>query len=102
MVGLICGRLLALKLLIQKAMVRWLLAWTAHAAHRARLLTAVETLACMRVNEVAHLQVCDLWFDYLASYGIPGFGMCSVHIDRRRNDTVLKGHYPALGCSKDP
>jgi hypothetical protein len=87
------------------AVGRWLLAWrpTALAAHRARLLTAVATLACMRVNEVARLQVCDLWFDYLASYGIPSFeGTCSVHIDRRKNDTVRKGHYPALGRSKDP
>jgi len=73
MLGSIRGRPLALKLQIQKATVRWLLAWrpTALAAHRARLLTAVATLACMRVNEVARLQVCDLWFDYLASYGIP-------------------------------
>ena len=105
MLGSIRGRPLALKLPIQKATVRWLLAWrpTALAAHRARLLTAVATLACMRVNEVARLQVCDLWFDYLASYGIPGFeGTCSVHIDRRKNDTVRKGHYPALGRSKDP
>jgi hypothetical protein len=105
MLGSIRGRPLALKLPIQKATVRWLLAWrpTTLAAHRARLLTAVATLACMRVNEVARLQVCDLWFDYLASYGIPGFeGTCSVHIDRRKNDTVRKGHYPALGRSKDP
>jgi hypothetical protein len=73
------------------------------AAHRARLLTVVATLACMRVNEVACLQVCDLWFDHLASYGVPGFeGTCLVHIDRRKNDTVRKGHYPALGRSKDP
>ena len=85
--------------------MRWLLAWrpTSLAAHRARLLTVVAALACLRVNEVARLQVCDLWFDYLASYGIPGFeGTCSVHIDRRKNDTVRKGHYPALGRSKDP
>jgi hypothetical protein len=105
LLGSFRGRPLALKLPIQKATVRWLLAWrpTALAAHRARLLTAVATLACLRVNEVARLQVCDLWFDYLASYGIPGFeGTCSVHTDRRKNDTVRKGHYPALGRSKDP
>ncbi len=105
MLGSIRGRPLALKLPIQKTTVRWLLAWrpTALAAQRARLLTAVATLACMRVNEVARLQVCDLWFDYLASYGISGFeGTCSVHIDRRKNDTVRKGHYPAPGRSKKP
>ena len=34
------------------------------------------------------------------SYGVDGFeGTCSVHIDRRKNDTVRKGHYPALGRS---
>jgi len=39
----------------------------------------------------------------VASYGVPGFeGTCSVHIDRRKNDTVRKGHYPALGRSQDP
>ena len=85
--------------------MRWLLAWrpSTLAAHRARLLTALATLACMRVNEVARLQVCDLWFDYLTSYGVPGFeGTCSVHIDRRKNDTQRKGHFPALGRSRDP
>ncbi len=105
MLGSVRGRPMALKLPIQKATVRWLLAWrpTTLAAHRARLLTVVATLACMWVNEVARLQVCNLWFDHLASYGVPGFeGMCSVHIDQRKNVTVRKGHYPALGRSKDP
>ena len=76
---------MALQLPIQKATVRWLLAWRPDslAAHRARLLTVVATLAGLRVNEVARLQVCDLWFDYLTSYGVPGFeGTCSVHINR--------------------
>ncbi len=85
--------------------MRWLLAWrpSALAAHRARLLTVVATLAYMLVNEVACLQVCNLWFDHLASYWVPGFeGTCSVHIDRRKTDTVRKGHYSALGRSRDP
>jgi hypothetical protein len=95
MLGAIRGRPVALKLPIQKATVRWLLAWrpATLAAHRARLLTAVATLGCLRVNEVARLQVCDLWFDYLMAYGVPGFeGTCSVHINRRKNDTQRKGH----------
>ena len=56
----------ALKLPIQKATVHWLLAWrpTSLAAHRTRPLTVVATLACMRVSEVASLQMCELWFDY--------------------------------------
>jgi hypothetical protein len=37
------------------------------------LMTVVVTLGCLRVNEVAWLQVCDLWFNFLMSYGVPGF-----------------------------
>ena len=102
MLNTVRGRPLALKLPIQRDTVRWLLLWrpSSLALNRARLLTALATLACLRVNEVARLQVCDLWFDYLTAYGVPGFnGTCSVHIDRRKNDTVRKGHYPALGRS---
>jgi hypothetical protein len=64
MLGSVRGRPRALKLPIQKTKVRWLLGWrpASLAAHRARLLTVVATLACLRVNEVARLQVCDLWF----------------------------------------
>jgi hypothetical protein len=99
----------ALKLPIQKATERWLLAWRQDTlvAHHARLLTVVTTLACLRVNEVARLQVCDLCFDRGArgrvmSYGVSGFeGTCSVHINRRKNDTQRKGHYPALSRSLD-
>jgi hypothetical protein len=49
MLGSIRGRPINLKLPIQKATVRWLLAWrpSTLAAHRARLLTALATLACM-------------------------------------------------------
>ena len=105
MLGSVRGRPLNLKFPIQKHTVRWLLAWrpATMAAHRARLLTAVATLACLRVNEVALLQVCDLWFDHLTGYGVPGFeGTCSLHIIRRKNDTQRKGHWPAFGRSTDP
>ena len=73
------------------------------AAHRARLLTAVATLACLWVHGVALLQVCDLWFDHLTGYGAPGFeGTCSLHIIRRKNDTQRrKGHWQAFGRSID-
>jgi hypothetical protein len=104
MLGAIRGRPVALKLPIQKATVRWLLAWrpATLAAHRARLLTAVATLGCLRVNEVARLLVCDLWFDYLMAYGVPGFeGTCSVHINRRKNDTQRKGHHAAAMLSAE-
>jgi hypothetical protein len=36
------------------------------------LLTVVVTLGCPRVNDVARLQVCYLWFIYLMSYCVPG------------------------------
>ena len=36
------------------------------------------------------------------SYGVSGFeGTCSLHINRRKNDTQGKGHYPAFGRSRD-
>ena len=55
MIGSVRGRPLNLKYPIQKHTVRWLLAWRPESlvAHRARLLTVVATLACLRVNEVA-------------------------------------------------
>jgi hypothetical protein len=97
MLGSIRGRPVALKLPIQKATVRWLLAWrpSTLAAYCARMLTVVATLGsrCMRVNEVARLQVCYRWFNYLMLYGAPGLeGSCLVHINRRKNDTQRKGH----------
>jgi hypothetical protein len=104
MLGSVRGRPLNLKYPVQKQMVRWLLEWrpTTLAAHRARLLTVVATLCCLRVNEVALLQVCDLWWDHLTGYGVPGFeGTCSLHIVRRKNDTQRKGHWPAMGRSRD-
>ena len=91
----------------QGCTARWLLAWRpeAPAAHLARLLIVVATLACLRANEVALLQVCDLWFDHLTGYGVPGYkGTCSLHVTRRKKDrdTLRKGHWPAPCCSRDP
>ncbi len=46
---------------------------------------------------------CDLWFDFHAGYGIPGFlGTLAVHIARRKNDCERKGHHPAVGRALDP
>ena len=105
MLGSVRGRPLRLKYPIQKHTVRWLLARNPEAltAHRARLPSVVATLACLRVSEVALLQVCDLWFDHLTGYGVPGFeGTCSLHIIRRKMDMQRKGHWPALGRPRDP
>ena len=68
----------------------------------ARLATALTTIAFLRISEVAHLQVCDLWFDHFTGYGIPGYeGTCAVHVNKRMNDRVRRGHHPALGRSED-
>ena len=51
---------------------------------------------------MALLQACDLWWDYLSGFGVLGFdGTCSLHIVRRKHDTQRKGHWPALGRSRD-
>ena len=71
--------------------------------HRDRLMVALATICCLRVAELAALQVCDLWFDFHTGYGIPGFwGTAAVHVARRKNDCERKGHHPAIGRSVDP
>jgi hypothetical protein len=100
--GSMRGRPPYLEYQVQKQVVRWLLEWrlTSLAAHRTRLLPVVATMVCLRVNEVALLQVCDLWWGHLT--GVPGSeGTCSLDIVRRKNDTQRKGHWPALGRSRD-
>ena len=59
----VTGRPLSLKLPIHRTIVVRLLAWrpTRLAWNRARLATALATIACLRILEVAHLQACDLW-----------------------------------------
>jgi hypothetical protein len=104
MLGSVRSRPLALKQPIQKATMRWLLAWSCVAGSASCVLADCHGNAGMHAGELGRLLAgCDLWFYYLASFGVPGFeGTCSVHIDRRKNDTVRKGHYPTLGRSKDP
>ena len=66
-------------------------------------MVALATICCLRVAELAALQVCDLWFDFHTGYGIPGFhGTAAVHIGRRKNDIERKGHHPAIGRAIDP
>ena len=83
----VIGRPLSLKLPIHRTIVVRLLAWrpTQVAWKCARLATALATIACLRISEVAHLQVCDLWFDHITGYGIPGYeGTCAVHVNKRK------------------
>jgi hypothetical protein len=104
-IGCIMGRPLSLKLPIHKSIVAWLLRWRpiSVALNRNRLMAALATLACLRVSELARLQVCDLWFDYLTDWGLPGYeGTCAVHVCNRKNDAERKGHHPVLGRSMDP
>jgi len=104
-IGTITGRPIKLKFPIHQAVVRWLLRWrpASVAVNRDRILTALATVACMRVSEVARLQSCDLWFDHFTGYGVHGFeGSCAVHVALRKNDSVRKGHLPGIGRSQDP
>ena len=101
--GTIMGRPLSLKLPIHKSVVAWLLRWRPETLveNRARLMTALATLACLRVSELSRLQVCDLWFDWHAGWGVEGYlGTCAVHVAYRKNDAERKGHHPALGRSR--
>jgi hypothetical protein len=66
------------------------------------LLTVVVTLGCLRVNEVARLQVCYLWFDYLMSDGVPGFeGTCGATQPAEERHAA-QGPLPTFGRSRDP
>ena len=70
---------------------------------RDRLMVCLATICCLRVAELAALQVCDLWFGFHTGYGISGFeGTVAVHVGRRKNDCERKGHHPAVGRSRDP
>jgi hypothetical protein len=70
--------------------------------NRDRLMIALATICCLRVSELAALQICDIWFDFHTGYGIPGYhGTAAVHIGRRKNDCERKGHHPAIGRSQD-
>jgi hypothetical protein len=104
-ISCLMGRPLRLKFPIHKGIVAFLLRWRPEsmALNRDRLLTALATVTCLRVSEVARLQVCDLWFHYFESMALPGMeGTAAIHIVNRKNDTQRKGHHPAVGQSKDP
>ena len=70
---------------------------------RDRLMVCLATICCLRVAELAALQVCDIWFGFHTGYGILGFeGTAAVHVGRRKNDCERKGHHPAIGRSRNP
>jgi hypothetical protein len=66
-------------------------------------MVALATICCLRVSELAALQVCDIWFDFHTGYDIPGFsGTATIHVGRRKNDCERKERQPAIGQSSDP
>jgi hypothetical protein len=98
--GSIRSHPVALKLPIQKATVRWLLAWRqgTPAPHRARCHT--ELPAGQRGRAAAGVRP---WSDFMMSYGAPGSeGTRLMDISRRKNVMQRKGHYPAFGRSRVP
>ena len=97
------GRPLAQKLPVHKSIVRTLLAWrpTGVADNRCRLLTALATAACLRMSEVASLQVPMV--RSLHGHGHTGLrGSCGVYILKQKNDKQRTGHMPDIGVSRDP
>ena len=99
------GRPSALRFPIHRSLVALLLRLRPASLrdNRDRLMVALATICCLRVSELAALQICDVWFDFHTGYGIPGFeGTAAIHIDRRKNDVERKGHHPAIGRALDP
>ena len=74
-ISCVMGRLLSLKLPIHKSIVALLLVCrpTTLGDNCDRLITALASLACLRVLETAAPQVCDAWFDFFLAYGIRGY-----------------------------
>ena len=88
----VTGRPLSLKLPIHRTIVVRLLAWrpTQVAWNRARLATALATIACLRISEVAHLQACDRDGDYAD----PHTSEESPRIMARRRGRRARRHAP--------
>ena len=57
-------------------------------------------VARLRIGEYADVRPLVYHF---TGYGIPGNeGTCAVHVNKRKNDRVRRGHHPAFGRSEDP
>ncbi len=86
-------------------MIHKLLAWRPASVldNRDRLATCLATITCLRVTERTALRVCNVLFNFHCSYGIPGYeGTMALRIVKRKNDLERKGHYPAVGRSRNP
>ena len=90
---------------IHKTMIHKLLAWRPASVldNRDRLATCLATITCLRVAELIALRVCNVLFNFHCSYGVPGYeGTMALRIVKRKNDSERKGHYPAVGRSRNP
>ena len=90
---------------IHKTVVARLLRHDATDPHHWRdlLAAATATVACLRPNEGAALQVCDLWVAWDAlSYAGDFEGTAALNISSRKNDQCRKGHHPRFGRAVDP
>ena len=63
------------------------------------LVTMLGTVVCMRVVELAYLQVCDILWDLDAAFHVMYLGTLAVHIYRRKQDTARKGMYASVGLA---
>jgi hypothetical protein len=71
-------------------------------ALRDHLITVFATVFCLRVSEVANLQICDAWYDFDAARGLAYLGTLALNILKRKNDQLRKGHQPRAGKALDP
>jgi integrase len=64
---------------------------------RDMLACVVGTVACLRVGEVANLQLCDGLWNHDASWHSQYTGTMALRVYKRKQDQVRKGLYPRLG-----
>jgi hypothetical protein len=64
---------------------------------RNMLICVVGTVACMRVSEVANLQLCDVRWNHDAGWHAQYEGTMAIGIYKRKQDQTRKGLYPRVG-----
>ena len=64
---------------------------------RDMLITVVGTVACLRVCEVANLQLCDGLWNHDGAWSSDYNGTMALRVYKRKQDQVRKGLYPRIG-----
>ena len=64
---------------------------------RNTMTTVLGTVTCMRVSEVAQLQLCDALWRFDAAFHIKYAESLACRIYKRKQDTASKGLYPRAG-----